>query len=306
MRPKPPNSHRRCEPSGAQAELLIVGCGDVGQRVLDLLPARWRVRVLSRSARTDLQREGLVVCRGDLDQPESLKRLAGLARRVLHLAPPPSQGQHDTRTRALLQTLSRAQRPVQLVYVSTTGVYGHAHGALLDETAAPAPTTARALRRVDAEQQVREWGRRHGVCVSVLRLPGIYAWDREGGHPRERLLRGTPVLCEADDVYTNHIHADDAARACARALWHGAPQRAYNVCDDTRLKMGDYFDLAADLCQLPRPPRISRSQAQETLGAMQLSFMSESRCLSNTRLKEELRLRLRYPTVAQGLLPPQG
>jgi nucleoside-diphosphate-sugar epimerase len=140
------------------------------------------------------------------------------------------------------------------------------------------------------------------VQVTLLRIPGIYAGDRAGGHPRDRLARGAPVLRAADDVYTNHIHADDLARACVAALHRGAPQRVLHVCDDTDLKMGDYFDLAADLCALPRPPRIAREEAAAQMSPMQLSFMGESRRLLNGRLKRELRLRLRYPTAALGLL----
>jgi hypothetical protein len=61
--------------------------------------------------------------------------------------------------------------------------------------------------------------------------------------------------------------------------------------------------MAADLMGLRRPPRVPRSQAQETLPLMVLSFMSESRRLENQRLKKELKIRLHYPTVKQGLLP---
>jgi nucleoside-diphosphate-sugar epimerase len=139
------------------------------------------------------------------------------------------------------------------------------------------------------------------VRSSILRIPGIYAPDRAGGTPLERLLKGTPVLIQKDDVYTNHIHADDLARACVAALWRGKPQRVVHVSDDTQLKMGDYFDLAADLFKLPRPPRVARSTAQEALPLMLLSFMSESRRLRNARLKNELRVQLRYPTVREGL-----
>jgi nucleoside-diphosphate-sugar epimerase len=160
------------------------------------------------------------------------------------------------------------------------------------------------VRRVDAEARLRHYGRRSGVAVSLLRIPGIYAADRVGGHPRERLARGTPVLTAEDDVHTNHIHADDLARACVAALFRALPQRVVHVCDDTELRMGEYFDLAADLCGLPRPPRVSRAQAATLLSPMQLSFMSESRRLDNHRLKRELRLRLRYPTVADGLRAP--
>jgi nucleoside-diphosphate-sugar epimerase len=154
---------------------------------------------------------------------------------------------------------------------------------------------------VDAESQVRFFGRSTGASAQVLRIPGIYAPDRVGGTPRERLQRGTPVLRAEDDVFTNHIHSNDLARACVAALWKGMPQRIYNVSDNTVLKMGDYFDLAADLYQLPRPPRVARDSAQQQLPVMLLSFMSESRRLVNQRMARELGLRLRYPTVAEGL-----
>jgi nucleoside-diphosphate-sugar epimerase len=119
------------------------------------------------------------------------------------------------------------------------------------------------------------------------------------------LLKGTPVLAAKDDVFTNHIHANDLARACVAALWRGKPQRVVNVTDDTDLKMGDYFDLAAGLFGLPKPPRLPRDQASSTLPLMLLSFMSESRRLDNTRMKQELRLKLQYPHVRDGL-SPQG
>jgi nucleoside-diphosphate-sugar epimerase len=110
------------------------------------------------------------------------------------------------------------------------------------------------------------------------------------------------VLVPQDDVHTNHIHADDLARVCVAALLRGLPQRVLHASDDSELTMGAYFDLAADLSGVPRPPRITRAEAGAVLGAMQLSFMSESRRLDNRRLKAELGVRLRYPTVREGLL----
>ncbi len=284
--------------------LLIIGCGDVGLRVLKLLGGRWRVYALSSSAERvpALRAAGAIPLLGNLDQPASLGRLAGLADAVLHLAPPQGAGSEDRRTLALLRALLRKGGPRCLVYGSTTGVYGDCRGERFDESRPVAPATARAARRVDAEQRLRWFGRVSGCRVVLLRIPGIYAGDRVGGHPRERLAKGSAVLREQDDVYTNHIHADDLARACVAALYRGAAQRVLHVCDDSELRMGDYFDLAADLCGLPRPPRISRAEAQDLMSAMQLSFMSESRRLVNQRLKRELRLRLRYPQPAQGLL----
>jgi len=283
--------------------LLIVGCGDIGLRVARLLRGRWRLLALTSSAArcAELRSAGAVPLVGNLDAPASLARLAGLADAVLHLAPPPMHGAADSRTANLLAALARRASTRCLVYASTSGVYGDCGGEKFDESRSVNPATDRARRRVDAEARVRGFGRAFGVRVSLLRVPGIYALDRAGGDPRERLARGTPVLAHGDDVYTNHIHADDLARACTAALHHGLPQRVVHASDDTELKMGDYFDLVADRFALPRPPRIGCEQAAATLSPMQLSFMSESRRLTNTRLKRELRLRLRYPTVAHGL-----
>jgi nucleoside-diphosphate-sugar epimerase len=292
--------------------VLIIGCGDVGQRAARVLGGARRVRLLALSSSPErgpaLRAQGITPLQGNLDDPRSLRRLAGLATRVLHLAPPPSgelaDWRLDPRTRALTRALVQRSLPVSVVYGSTTGVYGDGQGRWVGEATPATPKTPRAWRRVDAEAAVHWLGRATGVHTTVLRIPGIYAPDRPGGTPRERLQRGTPVLRAEDDVYTNHIHADDLARACVLALWRGKPRRNVNVVDDTELKMGDYFDLAADLYGLPRPPRVARNAAGDQLPLVLLSFMSESRRLHNQRMKGELGLRLRYPTVAQGLVAP--
>ena len=280
--------------------LLIVGCGDIGLRVARLLRGRWRLLGLTRQPErcAELRRAGIEPLVGDLERPGTLGRLAGLADALLHLAPPPAHGDTDPGTEHLLRALARRNRVRRIVYGSTSGVYGDCAGARFDETRAVAPATARGRRRVSAEQRLRWYGRTFGARVTLLRIPGIYAETR---HPRERLARGLPVLDAAHDVYTNHIHADDLARACVAALHRGQAQRVVHVSDDSELKMGDYFDLAADLAGLPRPRRVSPDEARQVLSPMQLSFLGESRRLSNRRLKRELRLRLHYPTPAQGL-----
>ena len=278
--------------------LLIVGCGDIGLRVLRLLRGRVRVLALTSSPQRGpaLRAAGALPLAGDLDQPATLGRLAALADWVLHLAPPPPHGVRDARTAALLHALARSARPRRLVYASTTGVYGDAGGARFDETRTVAPSTVRAERRVDAEQRVRVHGRRFGVGASVLRVPGIYAFDRDGGDPRERVARGAPLLLPEHDVYTNHIHADDLARACVAALMRGRPQRVVHASDDSALRMGEYYDAVADAFGLVRAPRLPREALRAAVSPMQWSFMAESRRLDNRRLKRELRVALRYPT----------
>ena len=288
--------------NAAVQKLLIVGCGDVAWRALPRLVRRYRVFALLRNA-DDCVRwrsAGAVPLAGDLDDPASLDRLAGLADQVLHLAPPPDRGSRDTRTRHLLAALGRGKSlPQRLIYISTSGIYGDCGGALVDETRTPRPETARAIRRLDAERALRAFGRVTGTAVGILRAPGIYAADRL---PLERLARGTPALAAADDVFTNHIHADDLAAACCAALVRARPNRAYNACDDSHWKMGEYFDRVADAFALPRPPRLTRADAERQMSPLQLSFMRESRRLSNRRLREELHVALAYPTVADGIV----
>ena len=273
-----------------QTRILIIGCGDVGLRVAQALPAH--VRVLATTSDPErvpeLRAKRITPLQANLDVASSLHRLAGLAGYALQLAPPPNMGSSDTRTANLVRALRLRSKPTALVYASTTGVYGNCNGEWAGETRAVNPQTDRAKRRVDAETRVRTFGKQSNVRVSSLRIPGIYAADREGGDPLDRVRQATPVLASSDDVYTNHIHADDLARACIAALWRGKPQRNYNIAEDSGIKTGDYYDSLADAAGLPRPPRITRAEAEATLSPMRLSFLSESRRVRNERMKREL------------------
>jgi nucleoside-diphosphate-sugar epimerase len=265
--------------------LLIAGFGDIARRAAPQLARRFQLAPLSRA-------NGF-----DLDRPDRLSLAAAQA--LLHCVPPPDQGAEDTRTANLLAALEKARiLPARIVYVSTSGVYGDCAGARVDEARLPAPQSQRARRRLHAETQLAQWAGERGVALIVLRVPGIYAAERL---PLERLRAGTPVLRAEDDVYTNHIHADDLAAIVCRALDEKAPAGLYNASDDTEMKMGDWFDLVADTHALPRPLRISRELAPGRVPAGLLSFMQESRRLDNTRLKRVLGIRLRYPTVHEGL-----
>lgn len=266
--------------------LLIAGYGDIARRAAPLLGSRFEIRALSRA-------NGM-----DLDRPAGLAAL-GPADAVLHCAPPPQAGAADTRTANLLSALERTRiLPTRFVYISTSGVYGDCGGDLVDESRALNPQSARARRRADAEAQLALWCNPRRVDLLILRAPGIYAADRL---PLARLRSGTPALRAADDVYTNHIHAEDLAAICARALEPDAPAGIYNASDDTEIKMGDWLDLVAEHAGLPRPPRVARAEAPAQIPPELLSFMNESRRLDNARLKRTLGVRLRYPTVRDGL-----
>ena len=267
--------------------------------------AQWYGLARSAASANELRSARILPIMGDLDQRASLKRAGAMARAanaVLHLAPPAGEGFDDVRMkRWLAAAASRGAarlgkksklRPRKLrnVYVSTTGVYGDCGGERINETRSARPANTRAKRRVAAELRLRH---AHHQRFSILRAPGIYAAERL---PVERLRAGTAALRAADDVFTNHIHADDLARAVWLAAFRGRPNRVLNVVDDAELKMGEYFDQVADATGLPRPPRMPRAELARTVSPMLYSFMSESRRIENTRMKRELRLQLRHPT----------
>ena len=286
--------------SFGKPRILIVGCGDIGLRVAQQLCRNYRVFALTsqQSRFQELRGLGITPILGDLDKPESLWRLNGLAQTVIHLAPPQSVGHRDSRTRNLIRILAQGSVSVsRLIYVSTTGVYGDHQGGHVSELTPVNPQSERAQRRVDAERVLRLWGPAHGVAVTILRVPGIYATNRL---PVDRLQARTPALLPEEDAYSNHIQSDDLARLVCAAVYHGKPQRVINACDGGETKMGDYFDEVADAFGLERPARMPAAELQKIVSPMLWSFMRESRRVTNTRLSE-LKTPLRYPSVAEFL-----
>ena len=281
--------------------ILIIGCGDIALRAIPLLTRRYKVFALVRNKQFFEKLRALKVLPilGDLDNRASLRRIVGIADTILHLAPPPNNGSGDTRTQNLLGALAQGIHPPRrFIYISTSGVYGDCGGALVDETRAINPKSARAQHRVAAENKIRHWAKHNGIHASILRVPGIYAVDRL---PVQRIQQGMPAILSAEDSYSNHIHADDLAHCIVAAVRHAKPCRVYNISDDSALQMGEYFDLVADAYHLQRPPRVGRVAAQSMLSPMMLSFLNESRRLKNARMKRELKVQLRYATVSEAL-----
>ena len=281
------------------SSIFIIGCGDIGRRVDRLEQAAGNpAGALARSDQSaaNLASVGIVPVRGDLDQPESLTALPGTIGTLYYFAPPPPVGTDDPRLRHCLAALRNP--PQRLVYISTSGVYGDAAGAWIDEDWPLQPRSERGQRRLAAERRLRDWSEQCGVAVVILRVPGIYG---PGRLPVERVRQGLPVLLPAEAPYTNRIHADDLAAACLAAARRGQPGQAYNISDGHPTTMTDYFWRIADLYKLPRPPAISFAEARTVLTPAMLSFLEESKRLINRRMLDELQVALQYPNLAVGL-----
>jgi nucleoside-diphosphate-sugar epimerase len=284
------------ETSIFDAQVLIIGCGDIGLRVAALEQAAGRsVSALARSEATaqKLASAGITAVAGDLDKPDSLRTLP-TAESVYYFAPPPPTGEDDPRLAHWLATYAGRALPRRIVYISTSGVYGDCAGAWVDESWPVNPRSARGKRRAAAEALLQT----HSIEHVILRVPGIYG---PGRLPKERILQAVPVVCEAESPWSNRIHADDLAQACFYAARQGKAGGIYNISDGNPSTMSAYFFQVADSLGLARPPVISMAEARQVLGPGILSFLEESKRLDNRRMREELGVILKYPMLAQGL-----
>lgn len=281
--------------------MLILGCGGIGRHIAHhYLDRGMRVLGIVRGLESAaaLESDGIPAIALDL-ATASLAGLPLAGERIFHFAPPPGQGIQDTHTRRLVSAFAHRGHPERLVYISTTGVYGDCEGAWVDETCPPCPTVDRARRRWDAEQALRGWSITSGGGLLILRVAGIYGPQRL---PLERIRRGLPLVREEESPFSNRIHADDLVRICIAAMDRGPDAGLYNVCDGNPSTMTDYFFRVADGAGLPRPPVISLEEAEGLLSPGMMSYMRESRRLSNRRLLEELGVSLQFPTLEAGLL----
>jgi nucleoside-diphosphate-sugar epimerase len=281
--------------------VLIVGCGHIGRRVAVSLHARGqRVTGVVRSLASAGQLRALGIDALCIDLDAVALPVPGLGQfgGLCYFAPPPSSGVQDTRLRGFLEALNEPLLPRRIVYISTSAVYGDCRGEWITEEQPVQPATERGLRRLDAERQLQVWAARHRAEWVILRVPGIYG---PGKLPLERVRTGLPVLREADAPYTNRIHADDLAAICVEALDSDHHDTVYNVSDGHPSTMTDYFFRVADAAGLPRPPVVTRKEAQQVLSEGMLSFLQDSRRMDNRKLLHDLGVTLQYPDLETGL-----
>lgn len=282
-------------------DVLIVGCGDIGVRVAQQMrQAGGKVAGLVRSGASAarLREHGIEPVGGNLDDVDSLSGVPTAGTLLFYFAPPTGGGPYDNRMRNFCQAVGAEKLPGKVVYISTSGVYGDCGGAWVTEETPLNPQTSRAQRRVDAETTLADWGRNHGVPVVILRVTGIYG---PGRLPLARIQQGHPVLREEESPPTNRIHADDLAAVCVLAAKTASGGDVFNVSDGRPGTMTDYFNTICDLLGLPRLPQVDMAEAKRVMNPMMLSYLTETRRMSNQKMIEQLGITLKYPDLESGL-----
>ena len=280
---------------------LIVGYGDIGERIAFLLLAKQqRVIAIARHSETHQTYAGQIeIQSADLDIPQSLPSFTSEIDCIFFLAPTPQQGQTETRVENFLQTLAANNNiPRKILYISTTGVYGDCGGRWIDEDEPVKPISDRAIRRLDAEKKLCTWCGQHSSVLITLRVSGIYG---PGRLPIERIRQGMLLVNETEAPPSNRIHSDDLAQICVAAAEKITTNSVFNVADGSPSSMTDYFSQVAEFAGLPQPPQLSWEEAQYRLSPQMLSFLKEPKRIKISKIINELGFSPQFPNLAQGL-----
>ncbi|RDH82321.1 MAG: NAD(P)-dependent oxidoreductase [endosymbiont of Galathealinum brachiosum] len=287
-------------------KINIIGCGYIGKKIAHLLKSmdvEPCCFVNSRNSKSDCDSQGLqtiLMDLGDSDLGLNEETISGFQNSIMvYLVPPQRKGDTDTRMKNfVLKLKSLTVPPLKIVLISTTGVYGNCKGEWIDELHPANPQADRAFRRLSAETRLQKYCDDTQVECIVFRVPGIYATDKL---PVKRITSGEPIVNAEDSGLTNRIHADDLSAFCVEALLKTVSSGIYNCCDGSPSTMNDYFTKVADALKLPRPEEISLSQAQQELSSGMLSYLAESKRISNKKLLDNFETRLKYPDLDAGL-----
>ncbi|MDH3619826.1 MAG: NAD-dependent epimerase/dehydratase family protein [Gammaproteobacteria bacterium] len=268
---------------------LVAGAGYTGRRVLERLPAA-DVIGLSRSP-VDSDRPTHLF---DFDERQALPLALPDRYAVLYTCPP--DGEDDERLQRFLSLL--APVPTRFVYISTTGVYGDARGAVVTEESPVDPGNGMARARIAAETILASAAANSGYDLVVLRVPGIYG---PGRLPLQRINDGGTFLEESEASPGNRIHVDDLASCCIAALREDVPAGIYNVGDGDHRSSTWFAQEVARQAGLPAPQLISREEAEKAFSPIRLAFLSSSRIVDTTRMREVLDVTPRYSNPVDGI-----
>lgn len=298
-------------------QIIIVGCGDVGLRIAKRLGVNnIQALVSSEESCQKLAEQGVKADAINLDNDVylSLNNVISASQHIelYYLVPPQLSGETDQRSQTFLRALQQQlieleALSLRIVLISTTGVYGDHDGEWVTEATPAEPQTDRAKRRLSLEQQWTEFVAKtdqsgnEGIAtavMSILRVPGIYSRSRL---PRKRLEKRVPMVRPEECGYTNRIHADDLAMICTEVMQQQTNNDVYNASDGTPGKISEYLLEAAKVLDISPPPLISMDEAEAIVSSGMLSYLQESRKISNQKLLESFSIELQYPDYKKGM-----
>ncbi len=280
---------------------FIVGCGYTGLQLAERrIMHGYNVHALSRTLDHCqlLQDKKIRVTRGDLDHDKPLVFPDINIENLFYLVPPNPAVAGDRRVAKLLTALNHVSPPNRIVYISTTGVYGDAKGAWVDEKSEINPLSRNAKNRVVAELAFKEWCQFNAVNLTILRVAGIYGSERL---PVKRIKQGLKVVKKSESAVSNRIHVFDLVSICERVTATDEVFDIVNVADGNPSTMTDYFVKVAKMYDLPQPEEITMNQAMQEFSSEMISYLKESKKVSNKKLREKLGYCLRYPNLESGL-----
>lgn len=248
--------------------LLIFGLGYSAQHIAAALPA---ARIVATGRAGNLA----------FDDADRVRFEIAQATHILSSVPP---GEADP----VLATYGAelAASGAWLGYLSSTGVYGDAQGAWVDESA---PTgTGRRTARAAADSAWLELGAR------VFRLPGIYG---PGRSPLDRIRSGEARRIAVPWQVFSRIHVTDLAAGVIAGF--DAPPGAYNLSDNEPAPQSDVIAFGCRVLGLPAPPLVPLADAQ--LSPQARAFYAENRRVANGKAKRLLGWRPRYADYRLGL-----
>ncbi|MDB4948417.1 MAG: oxidoreductase [Gemmatimonadetes bacterium] len=283
---------------------LVLGCGYVGLRLARALSAEGvSVTGTTRSA----GRFGEIAAAGarpelmDTGDPASLAALLRPTPEVVFDTVRPLRTGADAytveSTRAIVDALAE-RPPGAAVYVGSTSVYGRRGGEWTDEATPIDPVSPAGVARAGAEALYLDAWRVRGLPVRVCRVPGIYG---PGRTLRQRLETGAYLRVDDESHVVSRIHVDDLVAGLIAAWRRGRAGQVYLLCDDRPVTGGEYARLTAGLLDLPLPASVARADIRHELSAGAFERRTADRRCSNRRMREELGVALRYPTVHQGV-----
>jgi nucleoside-diphosphate-sugar epimerase len=280
--------------------IAILGCGYVGLELARQLTDEHDVVGIRRStAGLDaIEATGATALRADLTDQSDLEGLPDVDAVVFAASSGGRRAEAAKQVyveglRTVIETFgAREDPPEQLIYTSSTGVYGDHAGGWVDETTELSPTTDKTRVLVEAERIARELAPEYGIDGRVVRFAGLYGPDR---YRLDRYLEG-PVT----EGYLNMIHRDDAA-GVVRFVLESVDEELLLAVDDEPVDKHQFADWLADECGVDRPPKRSKAErleSDELSEAARRRILTSKRC-SNDRLRE-LGYEFYYPTYREG------